>query len=180
MLIGLAAPSGSGKSAVARHLKRRHGFTRLHAGKPVKDAARAAAGLAKADVTERRRKDKPHFRLAGKTPRDLLEGIGEAVHTQTPGLTARMLRGRVAPHLAAGRDVVVDGIRDDHEAAMVRKLGGHVVGIDTGEGPDPALATDRRQARIRLDHVLDARGDSKKARRKAAKAAVTALLGKLA
>jgi len=40
MLIGITGPSGSQKTAVAKHLVKAHGFTRLHAGTPVKKAVR--------------------------------------------------------------------------------------------------------------------------------------------
>ena len=41
MFIGSDRPSGSHKTAIAKRLEKAHGFTRIHAGRPVKNAVRA-------------------------------------------------------------------------------------------------------------------------------------------
>ena len=58
MLIGITGHSGAQKSEVCKHLCKAHGFTRLHAGTPVKKAVRTLAGLTKAQ-TEGKLRDNP-------------------------------------------------------------------------------------------------------------------------
>lgn len=79
MIIGLTGPSGAHKTAAARRLARAHGFKRLHAGQPVKDAVRKGFGLSRRD-TEGGGRDKPNLRLRGQKPRVVLEATSAALH----------------------------------------------------------------------------------------------------
>src|SRR5579884_388227 len=160
MLLGVMAPAGSGKSKAAKHLVKRYGFTRLHAGAPVKEAMRRGFGLDKAAV-DGGRKDLPHIKLGGARPRAVMEPISDALAAHAPGATAIALRPKLMRALSKGRDVVVDGIRQPAEAELIHKLGGKLVAIDTGKSPDPDKQMDLRQAKIVADHMVRAPGGKK-------------------
>jgi hypothetical protein len=173
MLLGVMAPAGSGKSKASKHLKKRYGFTRLHAGQPVKEAFRQAFGLDRAAV-DGKRKDVPHIRLGGAAPRAVMEPFSEALAEKAPQATAVALRPRLMRALSQGRDVVVDGVRQQAEADLIHRHGGKLIAIDTGKSPDPAKPMDLRQAQIVADHVVHARGGKTELQ-----AAIDALMAKL-
>lgn len=158
MIIGLTGPSGAHKTAAARRLARAHGFKRLHAGQPVKDAVRLGMGLRRRD-TERKGKDQPNARLRGTTPRVVLEATSAAWHATAPRFTADELGRRLREHVAAGRHVVVEGVRQQAEADQIRRMGGKIWRMDNGAAHDPTLPMDRLQAAIQADAVIDSRGD---------------------
>ena len=170
MLIGITGHSGARKTDVCKHLCKAHGFTRLHAGAPVKKAVRTLAGLSK-EQTEGKLRDTPTLRLGGAAPRDLMEAIGDATHSAAPNATSGVLQRRVQKRLAAGKSVVVDGVRSPVEAATIKRMGGHVVRADDGGLHDPGKPMDRRQAGVQADMSVDTSG-----KKKALKAATDQML----
>lgn len=62
-------------------------------------------------------------------------------------------------HVAVGRHVVVEGVRQQAEADQIRRMGGKIWRMDNGAAHDPALPMDRLQAAIQADAVIDSRGD---------------------
>lgn len=163
MLIGITGPSGSQKTAVAKHLCKAHGFCRVHAGTPVKKAVRMLASLTKAQ-TEGKLRDNPTMRLGGASPRDLMEAVGDATHQAAPNATSVVLQRRVQKRLAAGQSIVVDGVRSPVEAATIKRMGGHMIRADNGTEPDLGKPMDRRQAAIRSDQSVDTSGKKKELR----------------
>jgi hypothetical protein len=163
MLLGMMAPAGSGKSKAAKHLVKRYGFKRLHAGAPIKKALRAGFGLGRAD-TDGARKESANIKLGGASPRAVMEPVSEAIAEQAPAATAIALRPKLVRALSRGRDVVVDGVRQPKEAELIHKLGGKLVAIDTGKSPDPHKPMDLRQAELVADHVVRAPGGKKELR----------------
>jgi dephospho-CoA kinase len=158
MLIGITGHSGSHKTDVAKHLCKAHGFTRLHAGTPVKKAVRVLGGLGKAQ-TDGKLRDNPTLRLGGASPRDLMEAVGDATHQAAPNATSVVLQRRVQKRLSAGQSVVVDGVRSPVEAATIKRMGGSIVRADNGGEPDPSKPMDRRQAGIVADQSVDTSGE---------------------
>lgn len=159
MLIGLVAPSGTGKSAVAKHLQKAHGFKRYHAGEPLKRAFRKGFGLSKAEVGGDKAIDDPARKLGGVEARTVMDAASDAVHRTAPKATAFAL-GAKLDRAPRGRDVVVDGVRSSHEADAIRRRGGVIVRVRRdGHDPDPALAMDRLQAAVNADHTIVHPGD---------------------
>jgi hypothetical protein len=154
MIIGVTGASGSGKTVVTKHLRKRHGFQRIHAGKPVKDAMRAGwPQLTKDDVGGDQRIDEPHAAFGGVAPRTVSDAVSNAVHETAPRATALALGKRLDK--LAGKDVAVDGVRSPHEAAAIRRRGGVVVRVTRGNGKaDPQLQMDQLAATIEPDHEL--------------------------
>ena len=160
MLIGITGHSGAQKSEVCKHLCKAHGFTRLHAGTPVKKAVRTLAGLTKAQ-TEGKLRDNPTMRLGGAAPRDLMEAVGDATHNAAPNATSVVLQRRVQKRLAMGQSVVVDGVRSAVEAQTIKRMGGHIVRADDGGEADSSKPMDRRQVGVTADQSVDTSGKKK-------------------
>jgi cytidylate kinase len=155
MLIGLTGPSGSRKTAVVKRLEEAHGFTRIHAGRPVKDAVRAF-GLTKAQ-TDGDLRDTPTMLLGGAAPRNIMEAYGDGTHEAAPNATSVVLQQRIAEHMSQGKAVVVDGVRSPVEAATIKRLGGVIVRADKGTAPDPEKPMDRRQATVKAEYTVAVR-----------------------
>jgi dephospho-CoA kinase len=166
MIIGITGPSGSRKTSVVKHLAKRHGFARLHAGMPVKKGLRLGFELAPVH-TSGKAKDNATQLLGGAVVRDAMEAAGSAIHDVAPKATSVVMQRRVMQRVAKGRDVVVDGLRSPVEAATLRRLGGVIVRADNGKEPDPSKPLDLRQAEIVADQSVDTSG-KKKARKAAA------------
>jgi dephospho-CoA kinase len=170
------APAGSGKSKAAKHLRKAYGFKRIHAGRPIKTAMRKGFKLSP-DAVDGGGKEKPNMRLGGVRPRNVMEHVSEAVATHAPKATAVALHPKITKAMAAGRDVVVDGVRQQAEADLIHKMGGHLVAIDTGHSPDPSKPMDMRQANLVADHVVSAPSGKKKELRGAVDALMHKLMG---
>lgn len=154
MLVGLTGPSGSRKTTVAKHLRDQHGFMKIHAGRPIKRAARMGFGLDKTH-TAKKAKHQSTALLGGASPQSLMEGYGTITHQMAPKATAAHLHSRVMRRMALGKSVVVDGVRSPEEAAVIHKLGGQVWRVDGGHGPNPRLAMDQMQSAVESEHRLD-------------------------
>ena len=156
MIIGLTGPAGSQKTFVSKHLKKQHGFARIHAGMPVKKGMNVGFGL-----TPEQAKDLPTVKLGGAAPRAPLEAFGNAVHEQAPMATSAVMRPRIARRVAKGQHVVVDGVRSPMEAETIRQMGGKIVRADNGTPFDGRKPMDMRSATIHTDYTIDTSGDKK-------------------
>lgn len=174
MLIATTAPAGSGKSLVSKRLRKKYGFKILHAGAPIKEAMKAF-GLSD-DAVDGPGKEKAQMALGGARSRPVMESVSKAIADHAPNATAIALRPRILKALNAGRHVVVDGVRQPAEAALIHKLGGKLVMVDTGRHPDPEKPMDMKAAQLSPAHTIRARGDSKAERKRALHKAVDDLM----
>jgi hypothetical protein len=148
----------------------------MHAGRPVKSALQKGFRLSR-DAVDGDGKEQPNMRLGGVKPRDLLEPVSDAIATHAPKATAIALRSKITKAMSKGRDVVVDGIRQKAEADLIKRLGGHLVAVDTGRTPDPSKPMDLRAAELIADHVVSAPSGKKKELRGAVDALMHKLMG---
>jgi hypothetical protein len=83
-------------------------------------------------------KEKPCDLLAGQTPRHAMQTLGTEWGRQciAPDLWVALCRREIALCLAQGESVVVDDVRFENEAAVIRALGGCVLSIDRAENAD--------------------------------------------
>jgi hypothetical protein len=154
IVIGFVGPSESGKSEAARRLVERWGFTRVHAGQAVKDAAVAGFLLTRTQV-DGRDINAPAWQLGEVTPRALLEAIGRTVHEVAPEATAERLLSDVVALPNWITRVVVDGVRRPSEADAVRRLAGSVIRIRRPDRPgNPEFPLDKLQAGIEDDGLI--------------------------
>jgi hypothetical protein len=132
ILIALTSPAmGSGKSTVAEHLVKQHGFILLKFAGPLKAMARSLlAELGDDGMTIERRvegdfKEVPIPALQC-TARQLLQRLGTEFgrHQLHENVWADVTRDRAAQYLRHGRSVVIDDLRYLNELAAVRWAGG--------------------------------------------------------
>lgn len=135
-LVAFVGPAGAGKSAAAQVLTD-DGYKQVKIASPLKAMLRAFykdAGLSR-DETERRiegdLKETPCEHLGGKTPRFAMQTLGFEWGRQmiSEDIWVNVARRRVKNQLEWERRIVLDDVRFANEAAMVRELGGVVVGI---------------------------------------------------
>jgi|SRR5580700_2081576 dephospho-CoA kinase len=153
MLIGLVGSSGTGKTVITKRLMKKHGFAAVHAGYPVKDAMEKGFKLDPEQV-HGGRKGEPAEQLGGVKPKIVLDHVGEAIAKHAPQATSIALHHRLKEMSVNHERVVVDGVRQQAEADLIHKHGGHIVRINPDDPPNPEYPMDARQAKIKEDHVI--------------------------
>lgn len=139
-LIGITGRAGVGKSTAAKYLVQDKGFICVPFAAPLKKMLRSI-GLTDRE-TDGDLKEQPCDILLGQTPRKALQYLGtewgrELIH---PELWIELWRREAQRLLAAGHGVVADDCRFPNEAAILRKLGGKIIGIRNDEALDPDVA----------------------------------------
>ena len=127
-LLGITGKAGSGKSTAAQVLIDA-GWVRIKFADPLKDMLRAI-GLTE-DQIEGHLKEVPCDLLQGKTPRWAMQSLGTEWGRGCIGerFWLDIARRKIALAMAAGLSVVVDDVRFENEAQVIRELGGLVLGI---------------------------------------------------
>lgn len=135
-LLGITGPAGSGKSTAAQVLVGA-GWARVRMAGPLKAMLRAIG------LTDRHLdgdlKELPCDLLQGRTPRHAMQTLGSEWGRALigPDLWIDLARREIVQTMALGVSVVVDDVRFENEAAMIRALGGMVLGLSrpgTGGG----------------------------------------------
>ena len=121
-IIGLTGYKGSGKSEVARILERQ-GYARLRFAGAVKDMLRVL-GLDD-DELDGNLKEVPNPILGGKTPRHAMQTLGTEWGRVmiSDDLWTRVIERRLF-EARAGELFVIDDVRFQNEAAMIRRMVG--------------------------------------------------------
>ena len=127
LLLGLAGPAGCGKSTAASLLVSHGGWVRLSFAEPLRelllvlhphwDQWRLGPGkdMCQAD--------------GGLSPRDQLRAAGDWVKRHDPGFFANIMRRQLGANLDQGWHVVIDDVRFEGEARLIRELGGSLVHV---------------------------------------------------
>ena len=123
-IIGLAGPARSGKSTIAEHLRKSHGFAVVAFADPIRAALSKIFGFDSHDLEELKETDIPWL---GKSPRYLMQTLGtewgrELIH---PDLWLRLVERKI-DFLLSENDfpgVIIPDVRFDNEAAWVRQHG---------------------------------------------------------
>jgi hypothetical protein len=130
MLIGITGKAGVGKDTVADELWRKHAFTRIAFADPMKRAAQEMFGLTDAETWSRVLKEVviPYW---GLSPRRIFQLIGTDAMQPTFGKDVWVKRWQLSYNLVKDSDhVIVPDVRFDHEAKMIRSMGGYVVKVE--------------------------------------------------
>lgn len=150
MLIGITGKAGAGKSTVAKYLVQEKGYICVPFAAPLKKMLR---GLGLTDrETDGDLKEQPSDILMGVTPRFAMQRLGtewgrNLIH---PDLWIELWRREAQRLIANGHGVVADDCRFPNEAAVLRKLGGKIIGLRTDEALDPVVDTHASEA-----HLID-------------------------
>ncbi len=177
MLIGFTGLAGCGKSTAAKHLAHEHNFTRFKMSDPLKNMLRtlfAEMGL-DPDRIERMiegdLKEVPVDILHRNTPRHAMQTLGtdwgrDMIH---PNFWVTVASRKLA---GAKGHVVVEDVRFDNEAKMIRLLGGRVVKIERHGHPglSEAHESEAGVSRNVIDKVLHINGGVDQLQRAVSKA----------
>lgn len=139
-LIGLTGAAGSGKSTAAEYLSRHFGFQVIKFAGPLKAGLSAMlrySGMSEkeiATVIEGQNKEVPLDVLGGRTPRHAMQTLGTEWGRTCMGgnFWVEMARSAVL-RLPRGSRILMDDVRFENEADMIRSLGGRIIMI-TGRG----------------------------------------------
>ena len=135
MIIAISGPAGSGKTELARILCQDHGFTRVRFAGALKAMLLALPGVEREHVDGPTTvKETPLDALGGRTPRHAMQTLGTQWGRGLMGVDFWLRVWRAG--LPEGADVVVDDLRFDNEADLVRELGGVVVELRRYVGPN--------------------------------------------
>jgi len=150
-LVGLAGLDGSGKTTAAQTLIDA-GWHRVKFAAPIKEMIRVI-GMTDRHI-EGDLKDIPCDILGGRTPRHAMQTLGtewgrDLVYTD---LWVDIARRKITLAMAAGVNVVVDDVRFEDEASMIRDLGGVIVGIKRGAKGAGSHAS---EAGVKFDMVCE-------------------------
>lgn len=130
-IVAFTGEIGHGKSAAAKHLIQTYGFQRVSFADPLKEML-ITLGLKREQLYDPALKAEPCELLGGKTPRDAMQTLGtnwgrELIHKD---IWVTAASRRMCKDLVAGKRLVIDDLRFDNEAAVVRGLGGAIVKIE--------------------------------------------------
>lgn len=155
-LIGLLGSMGAGKTTAATILARAHNLDIVSVAAPIR-AMLQALGVDPA-LFNGRHKDKPIAYLGNKTPRQLMQSLGDWGREDVAGnVWSGLLETRLAErHLANDLHVVVDDIRLPLEAAAIRARGGVLWRVIRGTQQVQAIGSHvtERGALIEADQTI--------------------------
>lgn len=130
-LVAFTGQISHGKSAAADYLINHHGFERVSFADPLKEML-MTLGLSREQLYDQRKKEEPcGVVLGGKTPRHAMQTLGtewgrKMIHTD---IWAEAALRKMTKAIDEDRRLVIDDLRFDNEAKVVRSLGGIVVQI---------------------------------------------------
>jgi hypothetical protein len=133
-LIGLSGAAGSGKSTAAQYLHDAHRYQRKRFAQPLKDALRRILQSAMLDdqiierMIEGDLKEVPATVLLGKTPRKAMQTLGTEWGRNCIGgdFWVNLMRHALDTS-KRGSLIVIEDVRFDNEAALIRAYGGKII-----------------------------------------------------
>jgi len=167
-LIAFVAGKGAGKSCAAAHLCRAHGYRRLSIGDPLKFALADIFGLSPVQLWGDEKESPDAY--WGVSPRRLMQVVGSELFRDRLGelmpqighdVWARAFERRL--DLAGpSSHIVVDDVRFENEAALIRRRGGILVRLERRpREPVDGHQSEAVGARISCDFVIDNNGSLK-------------------
>lgn len=126
-LVAFTGLAQSGKTTASNFLVKKFGFIRCSFATPIR---MMLGTLGVTDEDMRDRKHIEHPRLCGKTPREAMQTLGTEWARRHIGdcLWVNQMRERLLITLSQS-DAVLDDLRFDNEAQMIKDLGGVIIHI---------------------------------------------------
>ncbi len=137
VLIGLTGPMGGGKSTVASHLVREHGFMEYSFAAPLKDMICSMLGITEVKLEELKRSELPILPERNgqqfPTMRRALQTIGtewgrQHIHPELWLALADLRIAAMGEWLHTDR-IVISDVRFENEAEFIRQKGGVIIHI---------------------------------------------------
>jgi dephospho-CoA kinase len=153
MLIGFTGPMRAGKTTAAMHLVISRGFIRCSFAQPVRrECAMMLAtleGESYPRLEEEMRADASKEKFRG-----LLQWYGIYRRMNDPEHWVRNMKRRLDIMLARDYSICIDDVRFENEAAMIHRLGGKVVLIDSAAAPMSDHESEREWQTMPVDYTL--------------------------
>ena len=152
-LIGLVGASGAGKTSIAKVLAEFHGFEPLRFSDPIKDMLQCLG--VSVDQMNHQQKDIGHVLLCGKSPRHALQTLGTEWGRNLigPEVWIRNWEKRYAD-LSNPRRVVVDDVRFQSEASLIKAYGGKLIRVCRKVAENGSHVSDVELHSIRTDFSI--------------------------
>lgn len=147
MIIGILGLAGSGKTTVANMIAARQKCAVISVAAPIK-AMLLALGLQDTDLHGKGKERVIGW--IGKSPRQLMQSLGDWGRSENSTLWASLLAERIDP----SKPVVIDDIRLPVEAAIVRSKGGFLLRVVRPGQVSTGHTTERAQQIIEADFEL--------------------------
>lgn len=135
MIYGVIGKIGSGKTTLSNYLIEHHGFKRKAFADNLKEACRIIFGFTDEQLYgTQEQKETPDPRWYGVSPRQVFQFFGtECVRMKMnelmPGIGEDIWIKSFELSLNPDENIVVDDVRFNNEAEMIKKLGGKIVKI---------------------------------------------------
>lgn len=125
-IIAFTGPAESGKTTAACYVVAHYpDFVRLSFAEPIR-AMLYALGLTVDDLSKG--KNQPHPILGGRTPREAMQTLGtEWGRGLYDAIWIAQMRQRITDNTRFGMGVVIDDLRFDNEAELIRDMGGVII-----------------------------------------------------
>lgn len=138
VLIGIGGLLASGKDTVADHLVEQHGFIKMGMSEPLNDALLALNPWIDDPTYAFIRYQQLHaevgYTQAKENPevRRLLQTLGTEVGRDMidPEVWTKIAERRILFHMAAGRSVILTGIRFPNERDMIKRIDGTLIWVE--------------------------------------------------
>ncbi|MDA9207350.1 hypothetical protein N9O61_00550 [Octadecabacter sp.] len=150
-LVGFSGRQGSGKTTLSELLVREYGFSAVSVASPIKEML-LSLGLSRDEVFGSSKEDACEL-LCGKTPRHAMRTLGTEWGRKLigPSLWTNVWRNRVGTALVNGK-VIVDDIRFDDEADVIKKFGGTVIEIVREQADTVEHISESGISSVYIDH----------------------------
>lgn len=147
MIIGILGLAGSGKTTVANIIAAHQKCAVISVAAPIK-AMLYALGLQDTDLQGKAKERVIGW--IGKSPRQLMQSLGDWGRDQNQMLWSNLLAERIMP----GKPIVVDDIRLPSEAGIIRTKGGILIRVVRPGQTTGVHLTERAQQIIEVDYEV--------------------------
>lgn len=127
-LVGFTGIKGSGKDTAAQVLTS-YGFCHSNFADSVREVVIRCFNLSYWELTDRTLKEKPLDRWPFKSPRQLMQEVGDTMRAIDPEVWIRSWVKRYEQAIEYQKNVVCSDVRYPNEAFEIKKRGGVIIGV---------------------------------------------------
>ena len=154
MLIGLTGYKGSGKDTAALGFIE-NGFTRLAFADKIKEVIMDLFDITHDELVDPVLKEIPLSRWPYKSPRVIMQELGEGLKIVAPDLWVRRIEKRFLELRRANQDVIITDVRLPIEYDMIKKHGGEIYRVEReGQENRDDHVSEKYIKDFEVDHVI--------------------------
>jgi hypothetical protein len=161
-IIALVGSKQAGKNTVANYLAKAHAIKEFAFGDHLKSVIHHALGLDMKYMHDNSLKEQPLMQYQNKTPRQIMQEMGDLLKTYDPDVFIRHLKIFAARH--SEKIIVVTDVRFPAEAQIIKELGGVLIRIRRHSLESQSSDTHTSEVAnktIVTDHVIENTGSLK-------------------